>query len=312
MGISAVSGAVAAAAGPADGLPVALALGLSLCLAAAAVVAVLWLLARRSAARALADARRRDLDLVELRLTLAEQTSRLAVSGELQELAAASIASLVTQADTVRRLSVADLPAAARAAERLGDAARAALADLRRAVTLARDGEADAAELGPPPGFDTLDQLLDAMRADGLEVELTETGERLPLRAGAELAVYRILTEALRNSLTHGGLGTVARVGIRWSDEGLQLLVEDDGERAAARRAGLDPDQAAQQRAYTAEDDLAALTDVPYGRGLTEMRERTRMFGGVFTVARSAGVGFSVSAHLPALLHHNGVHGVRL
>ena len=90
------------------------------------------------------------------------------------------------------------------------------------------------------------------------------------------------------------------------------MLVDDDGVRADALRNGLDPDLVAQQQRYTPDDDLAALTQSPTGRGITEMRERTELFGGVFTATSVPGVGFSVSAIFPALMHHNGVHGVKL
>jgi len=150
------------------------------------------------------------------------------------------------------------------------------------------------------------------MRDAGLEVEFQESGTRLDLKQGAELAVYRILQEALGNALTHGGQGTSARVTFKWTDQGLEVLVDDDGIRAEAVRNGLDPNLEAQQRSYSADDDLAALTQAPTGRGITEMRERTELFGGVFNAGTVPGVGFSVSAIFPALKYHNGVHGVKL
>ena len=55
-----------------------------------------------------------------------------------------------------------------------------------------------------------------------------------------------------------------------------------------------------------------ALTQAPVGRGITEMRERTELFGGVFTATTVPGVGFSISAIFPSLKYHNGVHGVKL
>ena len=143
----------------------------------------------------------------------------------------------------------------------------------------------------------------------------------LDLKPGAELAIFRILQEALANALRHGGPGTHAVVTFTWTDEGLKVLVDDDGVRADALRNGLDPDLVAQQQRYTPDDDLAALTQSPTGRGITEMRERTELFGGVFTAAAVAGVGALTPTGRPSLgfrLHalwrtcHNGVHGVKL
>ncbi|MDQ1577733.1 MAG: hypothetical protein QOE21_420, partial [Microbacteriaceae bacterium] len=58
--------------------------------------------------------------------------------------------------------------------------------------------------------------------------------------------------------------------------------------------------------------DLNALTGVASGRGMTEMRERAELFGGIFNAYSVPGVGFSVSAIFPALRYDNGVHGVNL
>ena len=106
--------------------------------------------------------------------------------------------------------------------------------------------------------------------------------------------------------------GTTAKVTFTWTDDGLQVLVEDDGIRAEAIRNGLDPYVEAQKQGYTIDDDLAALTNAPSGRGITEMRERTELFGGVFEARPVPGVGFTVQAVFPSIRHHNGVHGVPL
>jgi signal transduction histidine kinase len=164
-------------------------------------------------------------------------------------------------------------------------------------MDVVRDGEAEA---GPQPGLASLRDLFAVMRDAGLDVRFEETGERLPLKQGAELSIYRILQEALGNALAHGGSGTEAKVTFRWTGQGLELLVDDDG----ARRGGAAD--------YGHDDDLAALTSEPAGRGITEMRERTEIYGGVFRAYTVPGIGFSVSAVFPALAYHNGVHGVPL
>jgi hypothetical protein len=82
--------------------------------------------------------------------------------------------------------------------------------------------------------------------------------------------------------------------------------------RSEARRQGLDPDEVAQKRTYTFQDDLNALTEVVVGPGMTEMRERASLFRGVFNAHLLPGVGFSVSAVFPSLRYDNGVHSVNL
>lgn len=63
---------------------------------------------------------------------------------------------------------------------------------------------------------------------------------------------------------------------------------------------------------YTIEDDTAALVEILSGRGMKEMQTRIEAFGGVFSVHRVPGVGFSVSAAFPTLKFHNGIHGVNI
>jgi signal transduction histidine kinase len=290
-------------------LVIALGVAAVLLLLVAVVLLILWRRARRS--ERVATAQRVDLerDRIDLELSLGEQTSRLRIIRELHELAVHSVSVIIAQADGARYAATADPDVATRSATAIAEAARSTLADLRRVMTVVKDGEADAA---PQPSLSSARELFKVMRDAGLDVEFTESGTRLDLKQGAELAVYRILQEALENALTHGGPGTSARVRFTWTEQGLEVLIDDDGIRAEAIRNGLDPNLEAQQRSYSADDDLAALTQAPIGRGITEMRERTELFGGVFTASTVPGVGFSVSAIFPALKYHNGVHGVKL
>lgn len=290
-------------------LVMVLAVASAVLLVLALVFLALWLRSRRtvrSAVRARAAAER---ERIELELTLAEQGSRLRMTRELHDIAVHSVSGIITQADGARYAATQDPSAAARSAAVIADAARDTLADLRRAATVARAGEEEPA---PQLGLAGVEELFGAMRDSGLEVEFRENGDRHELRDGAELAIFRILQEALANALDHGGPGTHATVTMTWTDDGLQLLVDDDGTRARAIRAGLDPYEEAQRAGYTVGDDLAALTRTPSGRGITEMRERAELFGGVFEAHDVAGVGFTVQAVFPAIRHHNGVHGVPL
>lgn len=276
-----------------------LALGIvaAVLLVAAVVLLILWLVARRTGRRALAERVAADRDRLDFELLAAEQTSRLRIMRELHEIVVHSITVIVSQADGARYAAASDPAVASRTAGAIAETARTALGDLRRLVDVARDGEAEA---GPQPGLASLRELFGVMRDAGLQVPFEEIGERLPLKQGAELSIYRILQEALGNALAHGGPGTEARVTFRWTDRGLEVLVDDDG----ARHAG-SPD-------YGHDDDLAALTGEPVGRGITEMRERTEIYGGVFRAYAVPGIGFSVSAVFPSLAYHNGVHGVPL
>jgi len=282
----------------------------SLVLAGLVVVFLaLWFLAARRSRRTVFDRTSAERIRIDLELSLAEQQGRLGIIRELQDGAVLTISRLLTRAEATRYTAESDPSSAVRAATALVDDGRVALADMRRVLTIVREGESPAT---PQPGPRSTSDLVRVMRDAGLVVVLTESGERFPLKPGAELAIYRILQGALCNTLTHGGPGTEARVSFAWTRDGLQLLVDDDGIRAAARRDGGDAAEIARRTAYTIDDDLKALSQSIAGAGLTQMRERARLFGGVFNAGTVPGLGFSVSAVFPSLRFHNGVHGVDL
>lgn len=278
-------------------------------LVAALVLVVALLVTRRSARNQIFDRVDAEHDLFDLELALAEQTARLRIIRELHDVAAHSISTIISQADGARYAAESDPSAAVRSAAVIADAARTTLGDLRRVMTAVHEGEAATA---PLPQQRSVEGLFTEMRDAGLVVRFDEAGEPFDLRPGAELAVYRILQESLSNALKYGGEGTEAHVSFTWTGEGLHVRIDDDGVRAQDRRAGLDPNEVAKQRPYNFVDDLSALTTPVTGSGITEMRQRAALFGGIFNASPVPGVGFSVSAVFPALRYHNGVHGVNL
>lgn len=273
----------------------------ALCLALLLLVfLVLWLISARARRRESAKRSDSERTMLDLDALLAEQTARLRMVRELHELALTSVSEIVKQADGARYASEGDPGAAVRSATVIAASARAARDDLRRVATIAKHGEADA---GPQPGIMTARKLFRVMREAGLEVKFEETGDQFELKSGAELAIYRILQESLSNALKYGGEGSSASVGFRWSDHGFRMTVDDDGIRAATRRQGRDPNKVARSGGYTVEDDAAALVSSPEGPGITEMRWRAELFGGVFHAETVPGVGFSVAVSFPALRH---------
>jgi len=284
----------------------------SLCAALAVVCAallVLWLLSLARARRSRFDRSAAARVRLDLELSLAEQQGRLGIIRELQDIAVLSLARLITRAEGARYAAESDPSTAVRAASALVEDGRVTLADLRRVLTIAREGESAATR---QPGLQSARDLFGVMRDAGLGVSFTESGERFPLQPAAELAIYRILQSSLANSLKHGGVGTEARVSFTWTQDGVQLLIDDDGIRAKARRESSTDSDFAARTTYTLDDDLKALSESISGAGITQMRERAQLFGGVFNAGTVPGVGFSVSAVFPALRFHNGVHGVDL
>lgn len=277
-------------------------------LIAVVLLLIAWLRAGSARRRLQREHVGADRARINLELTLAEQTGRLRIIREMHEVAVLSVNSIIAKAEGARYAAAADPAVAARGAGQIADLARTTLGDLRRVMTVVREGEADAA---PQPRLKSARDLFKVMRDAGLVVTFEEFGDRHRLAHGAELAVYRILQEALSNSLKYGGEGTEAKVTFSWTAEGLQVKVDDDGVRASLRRQGIDPNDPA-GAAYTIEDDLGALTRAVDGVGITEMRERAELFGGVFSATRVPGVGFSVQVVFPHLRFHNGVHDVNL
>jgi signal transduction histidine kinase len=278
-------------------------------LAGAIIFLLLWLRTRRAYRSIDFDRSRAEHTRIELELSVAEQRGRLRIIRELHDVAVHSVSTIIAQADGARYAGSTDPSAAVRAASAIAETGRSTLADMRRVMALVRESEADAA---PQPRLKSTRDLFKVMRDAGLRVEFEETGQPYDLKPGAELAVYRILQEALSNTLKYGGDGTEVRVLFTWTERGLQVRVDDNGFRNVAVRKGLDPNLVSQQATYTVDDDLRALTEEIIGPGIGEMRERTELFGGVFSATQVPGVGFSISAVFPSLRFHNGVHGVDL
>jgi len=261
------------------------------------VLLVAWMRARSRAKRTAFDRAAAERERIDLELSLAEQTGRLRVIRELHELSVHAISTVISRADGIRFTAEREPATAARAAEAIAETARTTQADLRRVMSVVREGEASAE---PHPQLRSTRDLFAVMRDSGLDVVFEEHGSPVDLIQGVELAIYRILQEALANALTYGGAGTEARVSFMWSGDGLQIQVEDDGVRAAARREGIDPNDA-KQRAYTLDDDLRALTDDVEGQGIREMRSRAELYGGMLTAQPVPGVGFSLTVVFPSI-----------
>lgn len=288
--------------------PLALIIGAVLLVAALALL-TLWLFENRRYRRLRDSREESEWDRIDRELELAEQAGRFRIAGELGDVAVQTVTRLIAQAEGIRYAASTDPAAAARSTPALETAARDALGDLRRLQNVVREGQ-DAAQ--PQPRLHSARDLFRIMRDAGIEVTFTETGDSFALRQGAELAVFRILQTSLENALKHGGPGTRVSVSFVWTQDGLQVSVEDDGIRAAARRQGLDREGVDAATAYSIEEDLRAVTAYYEGTGLNELRDRAALFGGVLNAKTVPGVGFTLAVVFPALRHHNGVHGVEL
>jgi len=134
------------------------------------------------------------------------------------------------------------------------------------------------AERTPQPSLAQVERLVNQSRAAGLSVTLEVEGAVRPLPEALDLSAYRIVQEALTNSLKHAGRSQ-ARVLVHYAPDALELEISDNGHGAAPN-------------AVAAAGDGA-------GRGLIGMRERVAIFGGELAAGPAADRGFRVRARLP-------------
>jgi signal transduction histidine kinase len=242
---------------------------------AAGLVFVPWLVGRSMRARAVRyELLERELAARE-RIAVGEERARIA--RELHDVVAHSVGAMVVQAQGARRMLDRDPERAREALETIERTGRAALDDMRRSLGVLRRQGSDA-PLAPQPGMDGLEALVEQARETGLGVELVIEGEPAPLPAGADLSAYRIVQEALTNTLKHAG-PVRTRVAVRYADGRVELEISDEGAPGRAVNGGGKGDGA--------------------GQGLVGMRERVALYGGELHAGRRPEGGFVVRASLP-------------
>lgn len=232
----------------------------------------------------------------ESRLRAAELADRLRIIHEQQAIVARALSQIVSRSESSAFQSLENKAALQRHSRLLVQSARQALTDMRRAMDVAGQGYESFDEW---PTLESITQVFSEAEDNGLIVNFEESGDRFALSQSAELAVFRIISEAISNSLQHGGEGTEVDVMFAWGPHGLSITINDDGENATRRRAPETGEETPEP--VTIESDHAALIDVTTGRGLLEMTSRAAAFDGVIHTQRVPGVGFSVSASFPML-----------
>jgi signal transduction histidine kinase len=178
----------------------------------------------------------------ELRSRWAVAAERSRIARELHDVVAHLVSVMVVQAGAARRSMAASPDQTATALGQIESTGRQALVELRRLLGLLRDddGGATDAALAPQPSLANLESLAAAAREAGLPVEVTVVGEPRPLPAGVDLSAYRIVQEALTNSLRHAGPAR-ARVRVCYGREALEVQVTDDGNSVEPPSAAGDP-----------------------------------------------------------------------
>ncbi|QHC26594.1 two-component sensor histidine kinase [Streptomyces sp. GS7] len=210
------------------------------------------------------------------RRTLLEE--RALIARELHDVVAHHMSVIAIQAEAAPYRVADTPPELATSFATIRENAVAALTELRRILGVVRSEDPDAFvesdPEAPQPTLDSLDSLLGSVRSAGLTVEAVTTGAPRPLPQGVELSAYRIVQEALSNTLRHAP-GAEARVEISYVLGGLGLRIVNG---APSRLAKPSPGA---------------------GHGVLGMRERVQMLGGEITADHTEDGGFEVAAFIP-------------
>ena len=249
--------------------------------ATAAIALAVVVQVRQAQLAALADRAARLETEREQRVRLATFAERSRVSREMHDVVGHSLAIIIGLADGASHGEAVD-PARSREVLRLiAGTGRQALSEVRSTLNALRqrpDQESEAADLSPQPGLGDLAALLEAVRSAGPRISFRVTGDLDAVPPGVGLAAYRIIQEALTNSLKHAGPDTTVQVAIQVRDREVDLIVRDSG----------GPDRAPATGAAN-----------PEGQGLVGIAERAALTGGHAEAGSGENGGWTVHAVLP-------------
>jgi len=208
---------------------------------------------------------------------LAAAAERARITREMHDIVAHHLTVMVALSDGAIAATASSPERGIEVMRTVSATGRRALADTRRLLGVLRQNPStDEREgvLQPVPDLAELDGLLDRVRAAGLPTTFEVHGVAAEVPAGVQLTVYRLVQEALTNTLKHGGTDARASVRLRYLPHELRLDIVDDG-------AG-----------------TSAPAPVGVGGGLAGMRERVHAYGGDISAGPGRPTGWRVSARL--------------
>jgi signal transduction histidine kinase len=213
-----------------------------------------------------------------------DQRAQLAVAGErsriareMHDIVTHNLSVMVALADGAVFAQDSSPQRAAAAMRQVSATGRQAITDMRRFLGVLRADEPDAMR-HPMPGIAQLDTLAEQVRAAGLPTRLVVSGEPARVPAAAQLTAYRLVQEALTNTLKHAPAGATAEVRVACAAGEVAVTVTDDGAGAVA------PPPPGPEHSS--------------GHGLAGMRERAAAYGGLLTAGPLPGGGWRVAARL--------------
>ena len=205
---------------------------------------------------------------------VAEEQAR--VGRELHDIIAHTLSVIVVQAAAASDVFDASPGRARQALGSIEAAGRQALDELRRVLEAIRPAASQPVPPAPQPGLAQLDALISQVRATGMAVTVHTEGAREDLPAGIDVSAYRIIQEALTNTIKHAR-ANMAEVALRYCPQELIIDIRDDGHAAVLHADGAPRP----------------------GRGLIGMHERVALYGGSLTAGPRPEGGFLVHARFP-------------
>ncbi|MEV6716396.1 sensor histidine kinase [Lentzea sp. NPDC051208] len=209
----------------------------------------------------------------QAKIAVGEERSRIA--RELHDVVAHAVSVMIVHADGAAYTIRSQPEVAEKAVRTIADTGRLALTEMRRLLGVLRSEESET-QWAPQPDARGVVELAENTRAAGVPVRLEINGDVDDLPAGVGLSVYRIVQEALTNTIKHAGAGTTALVRLARSPEELRLEVTDNG--------------------FGTPHDVVKVSG---GNGLIGMRERAAVLGGEFEAGPNPGGGWRVRATFP-------------
>lgn len=242
--------------------------------ATAAVAIGLTVRTRAAYLQALEDRAARLETERDQRARLAAAGERARIAREMHDIVGHHVSIIVGLADGGAALAASRDERAEEPLRLIGDTGRQALGELRRVLGVLKEGS--ESQLSPQPDLAELDRLVAGVRAAGLAVTCRTEGDLHRLGPGMQLAVYRIVQEALTNTLKHAGSDAAAEVSVEADEAGeVRVRIRDHG---PSRPGGHPP----------------AHGDWENHQGVLGIRERAGLYGGTVTAGPAAGDGWLV------------------
>jgi signal transduction histidine kinase len=232
-----------------------------------------WLLGDNAQTRRAYDIQSEREREEQARAALAKERAR--IGRELHDIVAHSVSVMVLQANAGERVAASKPEQALEHFAAIQASGREALSELRRLLGVLRGADAEEASREPQPGLSSIERLAEEVRQSGLETTVHVDGDPTALSEAVQLSAYRVIQEALTNTLRHAGASR-AEIAVRCAARALEVEVVDNGR----------PSSATDGNGRT-------------GHGLIGMRERVHLFGGQLEAGPLPEGGFRVWALFP-------------